>query len=86
MESLMGHSEERVPMESVIDLEGTAPPSELLVGQPETIQEEKEEEIPVTSQIMEGNEMEGGESPGGVDGREEDEGEPGYQEDTTHLE
>ena len=47
----MGHAGERVPMEQVIDLEGTAPPgvetASPSVGgrQPETIQEEKEEEV-----------------------------------------
>ena len=47
----MGSHEERVPMESVQDLEGTVPPSETIAGQPETIQEEKEEEVPVTARI-----------------------------------
>lgn len=48
-------------MEQVIDLEGTVPPSEIMAGQPETIQEEKEEEIPPTGRTdLTEEEMEGG--------------------------
>lgn len=76
----MGSHEERVPMESVQDLEGTVPPSETIAGQPETIQEEKEEEVPVTARIeMEGDEEEeGGPHEDGMS--EMEEGAPGAEE------
>lgn len=45
-------------MEQVIDLEGTAPPSEIMGQQPETIQEEKEEELPMTTTGRAGGEEE----------------------------
>ena len=60
----MGHAGERVPMEQVIDLEGTAPPGGETAspgGQPETIQEEKEEEVLPTGRTEHLDMEEGGE-------------------------